>query len=132
MLHPIMRPITSLVQFNVIRNLCLYKFHFFVLFCLINQLRYGNKSVIEVTNGNFTRVDRSNWDDEPLYMTQEELQWKYDAHLPLKMYLPDVWNDTLPLLKLMFGEDSWQFSWSNNYVKDFYATVRNYVEFNNR
>ncbi len=96
----------------------------------MNQLRYGNKSVIEVTNGNFTRVDRSNWDDEPLYMTQEELQWKYDAHLPLKMYLPDVWNDTLPLLKLMFGEDSWQFGWSNNYVKDFYATVRNYVEFN--
>jgi len=60
--------------------------------------------VIEVNNGNFTRVDRNKW--EPKYLTQEELRMKYDAHLPLKLYLPERWEQILPLLKLMFGEDS--------------------------
>ena len=93
----------------------------------IHVIRNGNETVIEVPTGNFTRVDRNRW--EPKFLTQEEFHMKYDAHLPLKMYLPNRWQQTLPLLKLMFGEYSWEVSWSDNYARKFYSTLRNYVEF---
>jgi len=82
-----------------------------------------------VNNGDFTRVDRNEW--EPKNLTQEQFTKKYDAHLPGKIYLPAKWDRTLPLLKLMFGVDSVEVSWSSTYASDFYATVRNFVQFNN-
>lgn len=92
------------------------------------HVRYGNESVTVVNNGDFTRVDRNAW--APNNLTQEDLAKKYDAHLPGKIYLPANWNRTLPLLKLMYGVDSVEVGWASTYASDFYATVRNFVEFN--
>ncbi len=89
--------------------------------------RNGNETVTVVNNGDFDRVDRIAWN--PMNLTQPQFEKKYDAHMPGKIYQPDKWNKTLPLIKLLFGADSEEVSWSSAYARDFYATTRNYVEF---
>lgn len=81
-----------------------------------------------VDNGDFSRVDRLDWN--PQHLTQEQFKKKYDAHVPGKIFLPARWNKTLPLMTLLFGVDSVEVKWSNAYARDFYATVLNYVDFN--
>ena len=91
--------------------------------------KHGNNSVYLVSDEGFSRVDRIAWDPEKL--TSEAFKLKYDAHMPMKGFLPEQWRRIQPLVHLMYGKDSWQAKWCDQYNLDFLAKVRNYLNFSN-
>lgn len=90
--------------------------------------RYGNDSVYRPPDGDYVRLDRVAWNPQDL--SQEELEHLFDAHLLSKVFLPDRWNRTLPLMKFMYGENSWQMAWAQKYYDEFRLKVKNYIHFN--
>lgn len=91
--------------------------------------KHGNNSVYLVSDEGFSRVDRIAWDPEKL--TPETFKLKFDAHMPMKGFLPEQWQRIRPLIHLMYGKDSWQTKWCDQYNLDFLAKVRNYINFTN-
>lgn len=93
--------------------------------------RYGNDSVQWVSDEGFYRLDRIDW--HPEEMNKEDFDVMFDAHMPLKFYLPERWNHlgTRALLYYMYGKKSPLTSWCDQYVEEFYAKVKNYVAFTN-
>ena len=53
----------------------------------------------------------------------------YDAHLVGHLYRPDNWKKAVPLLVHMFGKDSSEMKWVNNYANAFYEKAKNYNSF---
>ncbi|KZS02830.1 Uncharacterized protein APZ42_034585 [Daphnia magna] len=90
--------------------------------------KYGNSSVYRVSDDGFSRLDRNHWD--VANMSQENFTLKFDTHLPVKIYLPVNWNKNIkPLINLMFGKDSWQAKWCDDYANEFLHKVTNYLSF---
>ena len=89
----------------------------------------GAKFVYKVSDENYFRIDRSNWDVVRLNGTT--LEKRYDAHLPKKSFLPIQWAKIKPLLYLMYGgNESMEVKWCEDYVKLFHTELRNYITFN--
>ena len=65
----------------------------------------------KTSNLNLNRLNRINWQVDLINAT--EFQTYYDTHLPLDP-LAD-WPKIVPLLNLMFGNQSWQYQWANDY-----------------
>lgn len=89
--------------------------------------KYGDKSVYRVSDVGFSRLDRNYWNVAT--MSQANFSLKFDTHLPLRMYLPANWDKMRPLLYLMYGRDSWQAKWSDEYARKFLSKVGNYLSF---
>jgi len=88
----------------------------------------GDEFVYKVSDEGYDRVDRIAWDADKLNETT--LQKRYDAHIPLKAFVPAQWIKIKPLVNLMYGgSDSWKSKWCEEYVQQFYAKVKNYVTF---
>ena len=85
-------------------------------------------SVYRVSDVGFSRLDRNEWNADILL--PENFTLKFDAHLPVKIYLPVQWNRIVrPLLNLMYGKDSWQTKWCEDYAREFSKKVTNYLNF---
>lgn len=84
--------------------------------------------MVRPDDGNYTRLDRSSWNPEEHVAT--ELDLKYDAHLPSKIYLKERWDSLRNLINYMYGENSTLSIWCEKYFTDFYSKIRNYVNFN--
>ncbi|KAI9559305.1 hypothetical protein GHT06_016094 [Daphnia sinensis] len=89
--------------------------------------KYGDGSVHRVSDVGFYRLDRSYWD--VANMSQANFSLKFDTHLPLKMYLPTNWDRMRPLLYLMYGRESSQAKWCDDYARKFLSRVGNYMSF---
>nr|CAH0108971.1 unnamed protein product [Daphnia galeata] len=88
----------------------------------------GQGSVYRVSDVGFSRLDRNEWNADILM--PENFTHKFDAHLPVKIYLPVQWNRIVrPLLNLMYGKDSWQTKWCEDYAREFSKKVTNYLNF---
>ena len=74
-------------------------------------------------------IDRANWTVES--MTETEFSKMYDVHLLAKIYRPDNWNKTIPLLNLMYGPDSSEKLWATNYAREFFNKVKSYANLAN-
>ena len=57
------------------------------------------------------RIDRREW-------AVTSLQGKLDAHILENIYESKQWARMIPLLKLMYGEESLEFQWCQQYAKD--------------
>lgn len=90
-------------------------------------MKYGNSSVYRVSDNGFYRLDRLSWNADKL--APESFKVRFDAHLPEKGFLPVQWKRIQPLLTLMYGKNSWQARWCDNYTKEFLTTVTNYLKF---
>lgn len=86
--------------------------------------RHGNETVHVVSDDGWTRVDRARWDAAVLNQTSFEK--RYDAHLPVFTFRPDQWSKVLPLVKLMYGENSTLTNYCEDYTKGFLSKVKNY------
>ena len=76
--------------------------------------------VYKVSDKGFSRVDRISWDADKLNETS--LKKRYDAHLPLKAFLPVRWVKIKPLVHLMHGgNESAVSQWCDEYVQQFNA-----------
>jgi hypothetical protein len=86
---------------------------------------HGGQDVFMVSDEGFTRIDRLRWksDIDKCQADRGYFEKMYDAHLPLNPYLPDTWNLTRPLIHLMYGNNSWQASWADDYTKGFYQIM---------
>lgn len=89
--------------------------------------KHGNETTYRVSDRGFERLDRTGWDADKL--VPENFTIRYDAHLPGKGFLPSQWKRILPLIYLMYGKDSWQAKWCDEYTQQFLAKVENYVRF---
>ncbi|KAI9559312.1 hypothetical protein GHT06_016101 [Daphnia sinensis] len=87
--------------------------------------KYGNESVYRVSDVGFSRFDRLNWNVATT--PKKNFLLKYDAHMPLKMYLPAKWNSVRPLMHWMYGAQSWQTKWCEDYASGFLNKVKNYM-----
>lgn len=86
--------------------------------------KHGEASVYRVSDKGFSRLDRNDWNADR--MSPENFTLKFDAHLPVKIYLPVQWNRVIrPLLNLMYGKDSWQTKWCEDYASEFSKKVTN-------
>ena len=87
--------------------------------------KYGSDQVHVVPDKGFDRIDRPRWknDVNRSLASRDVFQHMYDAHLPPSPYMPNMWKAIEPLLGLMFGNDSWQISWTNDYAKGFYLAM---------
>lgn len=92
-------------------------------------IRYGNDSMYLVSDQGFRRLDRDTWYVKDLNISGMETI--YDAHIPLRLYLPKQWDLVKPLINLMYGENSWQTSWSEKYFLNFKDKCKNYLNFGN-
>lgn len=90
--------------------------------------KHGTTSVYRVSDRGFGRVDRSGWDAHLL--VPENFTNRFDAHLPGKGFLPVQWKKIQPLVNLMYGNNSWEARWVEEYTQEFLAKVKNYVGFN--
>ena len=91
--------------------------------------RNNNKYIYKVSDEGFKRIDRESWNADEL--DEATIQKLYDAHLPIKPFLPEKWKTIRPLVKLLYvGSDSWKVRWCDQYAKEFYSKVQNYVTFN--
>jgi hypothetical protein len=88
---------------------------------------HGNSSVYRVSDYGFSRLDRLKWTANTLDPHTFKLQ--YDAHLPIKGFLPYQQQQIMPLIDLMYGKNSWQAKWFDDYTKEFLYKLKNYVEF---
>ena len=86
---------------------------------------HGNKNVHMVSDQGFDRVDRPRWksDVDKCLANQSFYEKMYDAHLPGSPFMPDVWNMMKPLVHLMYGVDSWQAAWADDYAKGFHRIM---------
>jgi hypothetical protein len=92
--------------------------------------KHGEAAVYRVSDKGFSRLDRNDWNADR--MSPENFTLKFDAHLPVKIYLPVQWNRIIrPLLNLMYGKDSWQTKWCEDYASEFSKKVTNYINFAN-
>lgn len=90
--------------------------------------KHGDSSLYRVSDDGFSRLDRNSWDAAT--MSQENFTLKFDAHLPVKIYLPGNWNNNIrPLINLMYGKESWQAKWCDEYASEFLKKVTNYLNF---
>lgn len=65
-------------------------------------------------------------------LTKEQFEFKYDAHLMAKLYKPNGWEKTAsPLIQLMFGPNSSEKKWADNYASKVYKKMKNYEYFIN-
>ena len=94
-------------------------------FTNIDQVAY------KVSDQGFSRLDRPigpKWQADQLNETT--FQRLYDAHMPLKSFLPSQWNKIKPLVSLMYGgSESFESQWCNEYVRKFYKRVKNKIMF---
>ena len=89
--------------------------------------QHGNDSVYRVNDAGYYRLDRNGWNADIL--TPELFSYRFDTHLLKKAYLPQQWKLMQPLLNLMYGNDSWQVKWCNQYAAEFLDKVKNYMAF---
>ena len=89
--------------------------------------KYGNSSAYRVSDKGFERLDRTGWDADKL--VPENFTIRFDAHLPGKGFLPVQWKKIVPLINLMYGNNSWEARWAEEYTLSFLAKVENFVRF---
>ena len=86
---------------------------------------HGDRDVFMVSDQGFNRVDRPRWqsDIDKCLADPAYFEKMYDAHLPLHPYLPNTWNLTRPLINLMYGNNSWQSVWADDYTNGFHQIM---------
>ena len=87
-----------------------------------------NQSVYRVSDVGFQRINRANWDGDVI----DDLHGYYDAHMPLKPFLPEQWEMIQPLVNLMYGGSNLvdKVDWIQDYVIQFQRAVKSYIHFN--
>jgi len=80
--------------------------------------RHSDRHVFRKSDSGYKRINRSHWN-----INMTSLDGYFDSHLPLNGYLPETWKKIRPLIILMFGENSWQLSWADEYAQEFYQYI---------
>lgn len=83
---------------------------------------HGNSSVHRVSDYGFSRLDRSNWIANKL--EPHTFKFQYDAHLPNQGFLPYQQQKIMPLINLMYGRNSWEAKWCDDYTTEFLQKVK--------
>jgi hypothetical protein len=86
---------------------------------------HPNRSVHRVSDSGFSRIDRPTWDADKL--SPADFSLKFDTHLLLKGYLPSTHARIKPLIHLMYGNDSWETKWIEEYNQEFLSKIKNWV-----
>ena len=80
--------------------------------------KHPQKKVVRMIEDGFFRVDRINWDGD--WINREEFEESVDSHLFYSGYQLPNWNKIQPLLNLMYGNDTWQTKWCDEYRNRFF------------
>jgi hypothetical protein len=90
---------------------------------------HGQSTIYRVSDKGFSRADRGSWQEVKTFNSEQFLT-KFDSHLPEKGYLPVQQAKIKPLIDFMYGKDSWEAKWIDEYNQDFLTKVDNWITFN--
>jgi hypothetical protein len=90
---------------------------------------HGQSTIYRVSDKGFSRADRESW-LEVEKLNSETFLTKFDSHLPGKGYLPVQQAKIKPLVDFMYGNNSWEAKWIDEYNEEFLTKVDNWIRFN--